>query len=255
MTVIPDKLVVAVAGAGGPAGRATALHLASLGAIVCAADADQDRLDALLASASTMAPGRVIGEAVDLLDAEETAGWLGRIEAEFGRVDGLVHLVGGWRGSAGFSDEALQHWEFLEPLLVKTAMHTSVAAFEPLVRSGRGRFLLVSAAGASSPTAGNAAYAAAKSAAEAWTLALADAFDRSGQHDGAIDRAAADELPSAAAVLVVKGLVDDEMRAAQPNRTFKGFTPVEELAEAIASTWATPTRELNGAHQWLTTKG
>ena len=42
--------------------------------------------------------------------------------------------------------------------------------------SGHGRFVLVSAKQAQNPTNENASYAAAKAAAEAWTLALADGF-------------------------------------------------------------------------------
>ncbi len=44
--------------------------------------------------------------------------------------------------------------------------------------------MLVSQSGATKPTAGNAAYAAAKAAAEAWTLALADSFRKAGGDDG-----------------------------------------------------------------------
>ena len=46
-----------------------------------------------------------------------------------------------------------------------------------LTASDHGRFVLVSAAAAQMPENTNAAYASAKAAAEAWTLALADSFD------------------------------------------------------------------------------
>jgi NAD(P)-dependent dehydrogenase (short-subunit alcohol dehydrogenase family) len=103
--------------------------------------------------------------------------------------------------------------------------------------------VLISAAGASSPTAGNAAYAASKAAAEAWTLALADAFRKAGGDAGPT---------AAAAILVVKALVHDAMRAERPNAKFAGFTDVGELAEAIAGVWDRPAGELNGKRLWLT---
>ncbi len=126
---------------------------------------------------------------------------------------------------------------------MRTVQHTSLAFQGALERSGRGRFLLVSAAGAGKPTGGNAAYAAAKAAAEAWTLALAHAFRKNGGEDGP---------RAAAAILVVKALVNDQMRDEQPDRKFPGFTDVRDLADALAGTWTQPTEEVNGNRLWLT---
>ncbi|WP_344022332.1 SDR family NAD(P)-dependent oxidoreductase [Streptomyces luteireticuli] len=236
--------VVAVAGAAGPAGRATLLRLAEAGATVVAADADAARLaEAVDAARYAHGGATVTGDTVDLLDPDATRAWADRTEKEFGRVDGLVHLVGGWRGSATFAETDLADWALLEKLLIRTVQHTSLAFEGPLARSGDGRFVLVSAAGASKPTAGNAAYAASKAAAEAWTLALGDAFRKAGGEDG----------PKAAAtVLIIKALVHDAMRAERPNAKFAGFTDVTDLAEAIVGVWDKPAQEVNGTRQWLT---
>lgn len=241
-----EGCVVAVAGAAGPAGAAALLRLAEEGATVVAADADVERL-ALAVDAARFAHGgaRVTGETVDLLELDATREWAARTEKEFGHVHGLVHLVGGWRGSATFAETDLADWDALHNLLVRTVQHTSLAFEAPLKRSGNGRYLLVSAAGASNPTAGNAAYSASKAAAEAWTLALGDAFRKAGGDAG----------PSAAAaILVVKALVNDQMRADRPNAKFAGFTDVKELAETITGTWSKPTEEVNGKRLWLTPK-
>lgn len=228
--------VIAVAGAGGPAGRAVVRRLAAAGAVVAAADADQDRLDESVArvGADEVVEGRV----VDLLDAGATRAWVDDVVTRHGRLDGVVHLVGGWRGGKGLTDEALDHWAVLEPLLVRTLQHTSLAAQPALVAAG-GRFVVVSAAGAGTPTGGNAAYAAAKAAAEAWTLAVAHSFGRSGGD-------------AAATILVVKALLDDAMRAARPDAAFDGFTHVDDLAGTIAGLWDRPSAELNGERLWLT---
>ncbi|MCF3103725.1 SDR family NAD(P)-dependent oxidoreductase [Streptomyces roseoverticillatus] len=239
-----DGAVVAVAGAAGPAGRATLLRLAEAGATVVAADADAARLaEAVDAARYAHGGATVTGDTVDLLDLEATRSWVDRTEKEFGRIDGLVHLVGGWRGSATFAETDLADWELLEKLLIRTVQHTSLA-FEPaLQRSGNGRFVLISAAGASKPTAGNAAYSASKAAAEAWTLALADSFRKAG----------GEGPPSAAAtILIVKALVHDAMRAERPNAKFAGFTDVKDLAEAIVGVWEKSAQEVNGTRLWLT---
>ncbi|MEU3280489.1 SDR family oxidoreductase [Streptomyces antibioticus] len=238
--------VIAVAGAGGPAGRAALLRLAEAGATVVGADNDPERLAEAVDAARYGAGGATVtGEPVDLLDLDSTRDWAHRVEKEYGRVDGVVHLVGGWRGSETFIKTSLDDWDFLELLLVKTVQHTSLAFFEALQRSDRGRYVLISAAGATKPSAGNAAYAAAKAAAEAWTLALADAFRKAGGAEGPT---------SAAAILVVKALVHEAMRADRPNAKFAGFTDVKDLAEAITGVWDKPASEVNGQRLWLTEK-
>ncbi|GHC51844.1 SDR family oxidoreductase [Streptomyces flavofungini] len=241
-----DGAVVAVAGAAGPAGRAALLRLAEAGATVVASDADAARLaEAVDAARYAHGGATVTGDTVDLLDLEAARAWADRTEKEFGRIDGLVHLVGGWRGSASFAETDLADWDVLENLLIRTVQHTSLAFQEGLQRSGNGRYLLISAAGASKPTAGNAAYASAKAAAEAWTLALGDAFRKAGGDEGP---------RAAAAILVVKALVHDAMRAERPSAKFAGFTDVKELAEAIAGVWERPAEEVNGNRLWLTEK-
>ncbi|MGG7575144.1 SDR family NAD(P)-dependent oxidoreductase [Streptomyces sp. BP-8] len=239
-----EGAVIAVAGAAGPAGRATLLRLAEAGAVVVGSDSNPERLaEAVDAARYAHGGATVIGDTVDLLDPDQTREWAARTEKEFGRIDGLVHLVGGWRGSSTFAETDLADWDLLHRLLIRTVQHTSLAFQEPLERSGNGRFLLISAAGASKPTGGNAAYAASKAAAEAWTLAMADGFRKSGGEEG---------LRAAAAILVVKALVNDQMRAERPNAKFAGFTDVKELAEAIAGVWSRPAQEVNGKRLWLT---
>lgn len=231
--------VVAVAGAGGPAGQAACARLHAAGATVIAGDVSEERL----AEATAPDPERILARPVDLLDADATSAWVDAIVADHGRLDGLVHLVGGWRGGKSFDDLDLADWDTLERLLIRTVQHTSLASYRALAASDRGRFILVSAAGASRPTAGNAAYASAKAAAEAWTLALADQFKKSGGEGG----------PAAAAsILVVKALLTDQMRADKPDAKFAGFTHVTDLAEAITGLWSAPTADLNGTRQWLT---
>ncbi|MET9853788.1 SDR family oxidoreductase [Streptomyces sp. NPDC006450] len=236
--------VVAVAGAGGPAGRATLLRLAEAGAVVVASDADPARLaEAVDAARYAHGGATITGDTVDLLDLEASKAWAEQIEKEFGRIDGLVHLVGGWRGSKTFTDVDLADWDFLEKLLIRTVQHTSLAFHDGLLRSDRGRYVLVSQSGAHKPVANNAAYNAGKAAAEAWTLAMADSFRKAGGEDGP---------GAAAAILVIKALVHDAMRAERPSAKFAGFTDVKELAEAIAGVWERPATDVNGQRLWLT---
>ncbi|MFI6923514.1 SDR family NAD(P)-dependent oxidoreductase [Nonomuraea spiralis] len=208
-------MIILVTGAGGPTGEAVSEHFRKQGHTVIGVD-KQD---------------------VDLLDRAAVQDLAARIDAEHGRVDGVVHLVGGWRGSRTFADTRLEDWDDLHDLLIRTLQHVSLA-FEPLLRkSDNGRFVIVSAKAAERPTAGGAAYAAAKAASEAWTLSLADALS---------------DTDAAAVILVVKALVNDAMRAAKPEARFAGFTDVGDLAEAIAGLYDRPAADINGTRLDLT---
>lgn len=219
--------VVVVTGAGGPAGLAVTERLTAAGATVVAADVKPVE----------WSDPRVEPAVVDLLDAAATRRWADEIAARHGRVDGLIHLVGGWRGGKSFADNDPADWALLEGLLVRTLQHTTLALHDRLRRSATGRCAIVSQPSARRPTQGGAAYAAAKAAAEAWTLALADSFKGT---------------DAAAAVLVVKALLTDEMRAAKPDAPFTGFTHVHDLARAVIALWDRPAAELNGTHVDLT---
>jgi NADP-dependent 3-hydroxy acid dehydrogenase YdfG len=227
-----SDLVIVVAGATGSAGPPLVERLAASGATVVAAGSNRERIDAVVAGVRAQEPsGRVQAAVVDLLDEQATRDWAAAVESEHGRVDGLVHLVGGWRGGAGIVEADLGDWNWLNDRLIRTYQHTSRAFHDAIKASPRGRLVLISTVETNSPSATNASYAAAKAAAEAWTLAVADSFKDSA---------------AAAVILQIKALLTPAMRAAKPDATFAGYTPVEELADTIHDLWRTPVTELNG---------
>ncbi|HET7475248.1 MAG TPA: SDR family oxidoreductase [Dermatophilaceae bacterium] len=223
MTADLNGRVVVVAGAAGAAGPPLVQALARARATVVAVDRDRSLVDPL-------ADERVEPEVCDLLDEADTRALATRVLDRHGRVDGLAHLVGGWRGGKSITESDLADWAFLEGLLVRTLQHTSRAFHDPIRKAG-GRLCIVSSSQAGQPTATNAAYAAAKAAAEAWTLAVADSFTGS---------------EAAAVILTVKALVTPQMRAAKPDKAFQGFTDVGDLATEICQLWEMPAAELNG---------
>jgi NAD(P)-dependent dehydrogenase (short-subunit alcohol dehydrogenase family) len=231
-----DAGVVAVAGAGGGAGPVLARRLAAAGAHVAVADASLDRAQRV-ADDVTGSGGSAEAVGLDLLDLTATRAWADDLLARYGRVDGLVHLVGGWRGGASLSSADLADWDALVGPLVGTVQRTSQAFHDALLASSAGRFVLVSSREATKPGQTNAAYAAAKAAAEAWTLALADAFDGSS---------------AAASIIVVKALLTPAMQEKKPDAAFEGFTHVSDLADEVVRLWDKPTGAVNGARIWMT---
>ncbi len=94
-------------------------------------------------------------------------------------IDGVIHLVGGWRGAKGIEDQTDEDWDSMERSAVTTLRNVSRVFYGQIEASPpHGRFAMVSSTTAAAPTAAAASYAAAKAAAEAWTLAVADGFRR-----------------------------------------------------------------------------
>jgi NAD(P)-dependent dehydrogenase (short-subunit alcohol dehydrogenase family) len=222
--------VIAIAGAGGGLGPIVAQRLADAGASLSLADRSQEIADGV-AHDLGLPSDRVDPRAVDLLDEAAANAWAAEIEKRFGQIDGLIHLVGGYRGGDPIQSFDLADYEFLHDLLVRTLQLASRAFHSALTRSAHGRFVLVSSAAAQNPESTNAAYASAKAAAEAWTLALADSFAGT---------------PATANIIVVNAIETPSMREESPETERPTFTPAEDLADAIAFLSSDSAARMNG---------
>jgi NAD(P)-dependent dehydrogenase (short-subunit alcohol dehydrogenase family) len=241
-----DGRVIAIAGVGGGLGPPVAARLASAGATVCGCDRDQV-VATEVGEGLGLSEDRWDARAVDLLDENGAAEWCAALLERFGRVDGLMHLVGGWRGGEPLHTAPLADWALLHDLLIRTVQHTSRAFHDALVASGSGRFVLVSAKQAQAPSNTNAAYAAAKAAAEAWTLALADGFAAARTGSAPAARATAN-------IVVVDAILTPRMREENPGEEFPAFTPAEHLAAAIEFLCSDAAGEMNGQRLPLTVR-
>ncbi|MTD43816.1 SDR family oxidoreductase [Conexibacter sp. W3-3-2] len=231
-----DGRVVAIAGATGGLGPAVARALAAHGATLALTDVDAAKLDALAAELALPAE-RVDVRTVDLLDPDATAAWAAALVERFGTVAGLAHLVGGWRGGEPLPSAPLEDWTLLHDLLVRTVQHTSRAFAGPLLDSGHGRFVLVSSKQAQAPTFTNAAYGAAKAAAEAWTLALADGFAQ---------QEADDPRRATANVVVVDAIATAAMVEGKADSAYRTFADADDIAAAIAYVLGDGASAMNG---------
>jgi NAD(P)-dependent dehydrogenase (short-subunit alcohol dehydrogenase family) len=152
----------------------------------------------------------------DLLNPAQAQAWADSLD----RVEALVHLVGGWRCGALLDETPDEDVALLDDLLIRTVRNTT-RAFAPKLREAGGRFVLVSSKQAQDPDAKNAAYAAAKAYAEAWTLAFAKDL---GEHGGTAN------------VVVVNAIGDDK----------PSFTPAAHLAHGIAYLLSDEGSRMNG---------
>ncbi|MEE2522679.1 SDR family NAD(P)-dependent oxidoreductase [Pseudarthrobacter sp. J75] len=231
MTTAPEGSgrTVLVTGGSGSSGIAVARALLATGARVVLVGSDPGRIATAAAEAGVGATHLVC----DLADAADVQRLHKEVAATAGPVDGVIHLVGGWRGATGIADQTDADWDFLSTAAITTLRNVSREFYAELETAPAGRFAMVSSTAVEAPAAAMANYVAAKAAAEAWTVAMAEGFTRSGS-------------PAAAVVLVVKSLVDSEMRARQPQRRFPGATDVDDLGAAVAGLFSTPAAEING---------
>lgn len=199
--------VLVVAGSSSASGIAMAQRFTSDGWTVVALGSDAGRLQ------SVTAADRI---EVDLRDAAATAKVADDILARWGRIDGLVHLVGHW--SPGHDEDTFAK---LIETNVTTLRNSSLAFRDGLLAGGNGRLVMVSSTVVDTPTWRDANYATSKAAAETWMRSYSRSWAR--------------EATAAAVILRVKFLGEG-----------RGGTPVSVLADSIAGLWGRPVAELNG---------
>ncbi|WP_166868364.1 SDR family NAD(P)-dependent oxidoreductase [Salinibacterium sp. ZJ70] len=188
--------VVVVTGATGEAGRAVCARFADRGDTVIAVGTDAERL------LSVHADDHRVADLTELAAAKALAR---SVVESHGRVDAVVHLVGGWRG--GDSPEA-DAW--LRPRLVDTVDNV-IQAFEPELTASDGRLAIVSSTAVKGD--GTNSYTRAKADAERLVRDLGDRLDDAGG--------------GATGILAIRSLGEDG-------------TPAAVLAERLVSWIAAP---------------
>lgn len=229
----PRPLTVLVTGGSGASGVAVARALQGAGHKVYTVGSDRKRIEA----AARQAADGVTPLACDLALLDDVVRLRDTVISSAGAVDAVIHLVGGWRGATGIPDQSDEDWNFLEQGAITTLRNVTRVFFDDIAASPMGRFAMVSSTSVEKPAAAVASYVAAKAAAEAWTMAVADGFRRTAGTGGG---------DAAAVVLAVKALVDDEARRQYPERTFPGATDVADLAAAVVALFDAPAADLNG---------
>ncbi|WP_366820701.1 SDR family oxidoreductase, partial [Microbacterium sp.] len=180
---------VLVAGAGSASGAAAARVLVAAGARAIAVGRDDQKLARLSESVPADAAGTVRTAACDLTDEGAVDALAAALRGDGERIDGILHLVGGWRGGGGLPGQTDEDYRALESGL--TALrHVTRAFWTDLVASPSARVAIVSSTAVERPLAGGANYAAVKAAEEAWARAMAQGFAKAARDDGQPLRAA-----------------------------------------------------------------
>jgi NAD(P)-dependent dehydrogenase (short-subunit alcohol dehydrogenase family) len=201
---------IVITGAFGTLGSAVVSTAAAAGARVALIDR---AVQAPAASAGCRSYGNI-----DLTDQGATKATFNAIAAEFGRIDALVNIAGGFRWEK-IAEGQIDTWDFLYNINLKTALCASKAALPHLIACGNGRVINIGAGASTKAGLGMGAYAASKAGVAKLTEALAEELKDRGITVNAI-------LPS---------IIDTPAnRADMAGADFSRWVKPEQIADLIA---------------------
>lgn len=165
--------VVIVTGGTGALGRYVTKAFLEEGARVATTyvvDAEVPETKELLGPlAEDMRPYRV-----DVTSEEEVTAFVSRALEDFGKVDVLVNVVGGYMGGPTVTETSLKDWRFMMDLNLTSAFLVSRAVVPHLVKRGGGKIVSVASISGLKGEEGHAAYSASKAGVIRLTEALSE---------------------------------------------------------------------------------
>lgn len=181
---------------------------------------------------------RLILVETDVTDPPSIAATVEDVEAAFGPVEVLAHLVGAWRGGEPVDELSLDTWDRMLDLNLRSAVLCCRAVLPSMRERGWGRVVLVSSRTAREGRSGQVAYAVAK----AGVAVLAETIAEENQG-----------LDVTANVIAPSTLDTPANRAAMPDSDFSAWVPPADAAASISFLASDAAGQLRGA--WLPVYG
>lgn len=171
-----NNRVVVITGATGGLGQVAAHAFAEQGASLTLVSTSQEKLDAL-ADDLNLPADKVLTRAVDLLDADAVQETAEAVSAKFGRVDILIHLIGGWVGGKTIAKTDAEDFKFMLDQHAWSTFYLLRAFSSKLSANGWGRVIAISSPSAVNTPSKSGAYAVGKAAEETLLFTLANQFE------------------------------------------------------------------------------
>jgi len=115
-------------------------------------------------SQKDFAGGNFVAVPADLNEATAVSGVISSAVERYGRLDVLVHLLGGFAGGKSVAETDDTTWQQMQDLNLTSAFYLLRAAIPHLRKSGSGRIVAIGSLAAVEPHAGLGAYVTFKSA-------------------------------------------------------------------------------------------
>ena len=209
-----DGKVAFITGAAGNLGRAVSRAFEDAGARVVAVDLD----GAALQSAYGESNYRHLVIAADLLDRASIARAAERARNDFGAIDVLCNVAGGFATGPAVHETPATLWQRMFDLNAMSVVNTAAAIVPDMISRRRGSIVNVAAASSIRGPANTAAYAVAKNAVVRLTESMA-----------------AELRPYGVGVTCVMPTIIDtpQNREAMPNANTSQWTPPDAIADVI----------------------
>jgi NAD(P)-dependent dehydrogenase (short-subunit alcohol dehydrogenase family) len=224
-----DKVVI-VTGAAGTLGEATARAFYEAGASLVLVDLRRERLEAVFGS--SLAADRHLYVAIDLTNADQVNGMVGKVMEHYGRIDVLANIAGGFTMGTAVHETDEKTWDFMLNLNARTAFLTCRAVVPQMLAAGAGKIINVGARAALEGSARMAPYIISKSAVIRLTESLAAELKHKGINVNCILPGTIDTPPN---------------RESMPNADFEKWVPPADLASVVLFLASPAARSVQGA--------
>lgn len=230
MDEMKDKVVVVTGGAGN-LGTAAVKRFYAAGARVAVIDRERQIVESVFGE--EMPEGEYcMYVAGNLLDESSVAGMTEAILNEFGRIDVLVNIAGGFSMGPPMHETPLKTYEFMMDLNAKTVFLMSSAVIPHMLEQGGGKIISTAARAGLKGAAKMGPYTASKAAVIRLTEAMAAEL-----RDDNIN-----------VNCIMPGTIDTPgNRKDMPNADFDKWVQPESLADVIYFLATEQARDINGA--------
>jgi NAD(P)-dependent dehydrogenase (short-subunit alcohol dehydrogenase family) len=229
--MIDKERVAVITGATGGLGSVVARSLAERGLRLALLSTNIEKLKGLAGELGP-ADDRVLVGAYDLTSHEAVQEAASAVIEKFGRVDILVHLVGGWTGGQVATEVPAEEVTGMLDQHLWTSFHMAGAFVPHLLANRWGRIMVVSSPLASNPPAKMLPYVVGKAAQEALVLTVAKEVAGTGV---------------TANILQVRAIDTKHERDREPTSKNANWTTPEEITAAILYLCSNEARMVNGA--------
>ncbi len=229
MSQLKDKVVI-ITGAVGNLGGAVAERVRAQGGRMVLVDRSGDRLQKSFGDLKGN-DRHWLASGIDMADPKAVNNMAAEAYRRFGRIDGLVNTVGGFRGGKPVHEADLSEWDFLYDINVRTALNACRAVIPYMLKTQTGRIVNIASRNAFQGSPNYAAYSAAKTAVLRLTESLAGELKTRGINVNC----------------VVPGTIDTpQNREAMPQADFSTWVPPADLANVIAFLLSDDARSVTG---------
>ncbi len=211
-----ENPIVIITGATGELGRVVSAAFTEHHSRVIAVYRNEEKFKKLQSACPN--PENLSGIAASVTDEDSVNALYNRIAEQYGKLDALLHLAGGFWMGGDISATPLQKWQQMIDLNLLSTFLCTRGAFGLMKETGGGAIVTVSAASALELPAGMASYAVSKQA----VLSLTRVLAKEGRPYGI------------RANTLLPGIIDTEAnRRAMPNARRDAWTPPGEIARVL----------------------